>query len=481
MKKNVLSKLGTVIVLSGLVFVMTIGLPKNAKAVPSFARQTGLACDVCHTVFPHLTPFGRNFKLHGYTIDYVDQIKSDDKSMPGLAINKVPMLSARLVARWNNQQGGNNGIVPRGIATGGQGFVSYPSGYGDTDVLNLLADSSIYVGGKIGPHIGTLIELTGINDEGGTLGLGIFDLAFVGSDTTFAGKTLSYGFRAVDTVGMADPSNTFGMWGLTSTLMGMSTHNTLLDTNTAFVEGGELYGMWGDFTDGGLYACVGAYHPTKNQTLTGYVQGGVAGTGVFNGSSTVDPGVRVSYYLPEFNNVYVEIGGFGYFGNERMTQPISSLVNPNYLDNYTNYGVDLQAQYLANNNLAELYVLYQSENDSKFYGVDQYSGTSFSNSGTSVSRNGLGVMADYYYKRTYGAYVKYLSTSSSQVSDMDVQSLVAGLSWYPYQNVNLLLEHSFFMKYNPGVAQYAALAQVPTSNISPSDFDVTAIKLEYLF
>ena len=40
---------------------------RDAHAVPSFARQTGLACSACHTVFPELNAFGRAFKLHGYT------------------------------------------------------------------------------------------------------------------------------------------------------------------------------------------------------------------------------------------------------------------------------------------------------------------------------------------------------------------------------------------------------------------------------
>lgn len=75
-------------------------------AIPSFARQTGLACDVCHTVFPHLTPFGRNFKIHGYTYDYSELIKAiraaakerakEEGGLPNLAINKIPMLSIRI-------------------------------------------------------------------------------------------------------------------------------------------------------------------------------------------------------------------------------------------------------------------------------------------------------------------------------------------------------------------------------------------------
>ena len=46
---------------------LTIGLTRSAQALPSFARQTGQPCGTCHTSFPGLTPFGRRFKLLGYT------------------------------------------------------------------------------------------------------------------------------------------------------------------------------------------------------------------------------------------------------------------------------------------------------------------------------------------------------------------------------------------------------------------------------
>ena len=39
-----------------------------ANAVPAFARQTGQNCVACHVSFPELTPYGRWFKLSGYTI-----------------------------------------------------------------------------------------------------------------------------------------------------------------------------------------------------------------------------------------------------------------------------------------------------------------------------------------------------------------------------------------------------------------------------
>ena len=45
-----------------------IGLASPAVAVPSFARQTGQECPACHVSWPELTPYGRYFKLTGYTI-----------------------------------------------------------------------------------------------------------------------------------------------------------------------------------------------------------------------------------------------------------------------------------------------------------------------------------------------------------------------------------------------------------------------------
>src|ERR1700694_5689231 len=53
-----------VVVLAGY---LTIGFAPPAQALPSFARQTGQPCGTCHTSFPGLTPFGRRFKMLGYT------------------------------------------------------------------------------------------------------------------------------------------------------------------------------------------------------------------------------------------------------------------------------------------------------------------------------------------------------------------------------------------------------------------------------
>ncbi|HTL93111.1 MAG TPA: hypothetical protein VL176_12230, partial [Steroidobacteraceae bacterium] len=46
---------GAMVILAAV--LLTMAAP--AGAVPSFARQTGRACEACHTVYPELTHFGR--------------------------------------------------------------------------------------------------------------------------------------------------------------------------------------------------------------------------------------------------------------------------------------------------------------------------------------------------------------------------------------------------------------------------------------
>src|ERR1700731_5307551 len=75
----------------------TLGIvcTERANAVPSFSRQTGLACNVCHSNPPELTAFGRLFKLNGYTlIEKKADVTIEDKD---LKINRYFPLSVMLL------------------------------------------------------------------------------------------------------------------------------------------------------------------------------------------------------------------------------------------------------------------------------------------------------------------------------------------------------------------------------------------------
>jgi len=60
-----------VVAVAGLLGLLT---STGADAVPSFARQTGQACNICHTSFPALTPYGRTFKLTGYVLSKSEKV-----------------------------------------------------------------------------------------------------------------------------------------------------------------------------------------------------------------------------------------------------------------------------------------------------------------------------------------------------------------------------------------------------------------------
>ncbi|MFA5983745.1 MAG: cytochrome C [Methylococcaceae bacterium] len=73
----------------------------NTSALPSFTRQTGVACNQCHTQSfgPNLTPFGRSFKLNGYV----------QGGASGLA-EKLPPLSGIVQGTFTHTDKGQDGL-----------------------------------------------------------------------------------------------------------------------------------------------------------------------------------------------------------------------------------------------------------------------------------------------------------------------------------------------------------------------------------
>jgi hypothetical protein len=57
------------IILTIFIFVL---FPSNSEAIPAFARKTDMACSTCHTAWPALNPFGRQYKEHGYRLGHLE-------------------------------------------------------------------------------------------------------------------------------------------------------------------------------------------------------------------------------------------------------------------------------------------------------------------------------------------------------------------------------------------------------------------------
>lgn len=122
------STLGRLLVFGVLAAALAMTFPvSEAYAVPSFARQTGMPCTSCHTAFPQLTPFGRAFKLYGYTMS------SHQSNLPPLAM----MLQ------------GAPGFTHTDKA---QPAADIPSGFSNNDNFSLNQLSFFYAGRLFGPY-----------------------------------------------------------------------------------------------------------------------------------------------------------------------------------------------------------------------------------------------------------------------------------------------------------------------------------------
>ena len=101
--------LSAILVRAATIVVLAVGLfSRPALSLPLYARQTGQPCATCHTAFLELTPFGRRFKLGGYTLD------GGDWKGPPFAV----MLQPTFTHTQDAQPGGvagfgvNNNLVP---------------------------------------------------------------------------------------------------------------------------------------------------------------------------------------------------------------------------------------------------------------------------------------------------------------------------------------------------------------------------------
>ena len=165
---------------------------RDAYAVPSFARQTGLACSSCHTVFLELTPFGRAFKLHGYTTQGMKELEEPgtDKAPP-MNINRTFPLSVMLqtsVTRTDAKQPDTQ-----------NGNVEFPQ------------QLSLFLAGEITPHIGTFIQAT-YTSQDDHISLDNTDIRYADS-TQIGGKELIYGVTLNNNPTVEDLWHTTPAWG----------------------------------------------------------------------------------------------------------------------------------------------------------------------------------------------------------------------------------------------------------------------------
>src|SRR6185437_10364521 len=203
-----------------------IDVPK-AQALPSFARQTGQQCAACHNGFPELTPYGRLFKLNGYTF--------------GGGTSKYPPIAAMAIFDFTNTKGNVQGGTPH---------------YGDNNNAAFNA-ASLFYGGEILPNLGAFMQVT-YDGLGRAFSWDNTDIRYARTTNLFGAETV-LGVSINNNPTVTDVWNTTPAWGYPFQASGLAPSPaaaTMIEGEfSRLVAGATAYAYW----DRLVYVEVGAY------------------------------------------------------------------------------------------------------------------------------------------------------------------------------------------------------------------------------
>jgi hypothetical protein len=254
-----------------------------ALALPSFAIQTGQPCAACHigAFGPQLTPYGRDFKLHGY-------VNSDGKD------HGLPLAFTTQTSFTHTQEPQAGGAAP--------GFKA-----NDNFAVDQL---SIYYAGKIAPNLGGFVELN-YNGVEQRASLNNLDIRYA-SEGQLLDLDVLWGITANNNPTVQDPWNSTPAWGFpynSSALAPTPMAATLVDGGLGQrVVGVGAYTLWNDF----LYLESDVYKGLDAPTLNALGQ-------------VPDDGDQTTALLPyarfalikDWERHHAEIGGYALSANVR--------------------------------------------------------------------------------------------------------------------------------------------------------------------
>jgi hypothetical protein len=401
-----------------------------AQAVPSFARQTGMACEACHTVWPELTHFGRMFKASGYVIDNLKQVKGVTPQREEiLELAGLPPLSLMVQASYTSTAKAQPDSSGKGEAQ--NGTVAFPQ------------QVSLFYAGKIAPHLGAFLQLT-YGYDSGTIGIDNTDIRFADLKILPGDESLVYGLSLNNNPTVQDLWNTTPAFGFpyaaTVAAPGIPYASQIDGTRGQDVAGLTAYAFWNE----SLYGEVGVYRSAKQGTGTGPLDSTTPG-GVIAGSA---PYWRVAYeqnwgrnsleagmYGATFK-VYPDAGsGYG--------QPLTGPT-----DRYQDVAEDVQYEFIGDLHIFTIEATHIHENQS----LDASFAINLA-ANTSNSLNTSRAYATYYYKRKIGGTAGVFSTTGSVDATLapnspDTKGWIAELNYLPWLNTKFSLQYTNYSKYS---------------------------------
>jgi hypothetical protein len=410
-----------------------------ARALPSYARQTGQQCVACHNGFPELTPYGRQFKLNGYTLSTFDA-------------PKVPVAALIIETFTHTEKALAQPIVP----------TTKRNNNLETDAAN------VYYAGKITPHVGAFVQALW-SPLTHRLQLFTTDVRYSNSARLF-GHDTTYGLSFNNDPGITDPWNTAqSFWTYpyeTSHVIGGPEATTAIQGRYRLqIVGANAYASWNRlvYADVGLYSSVGA--------------GTLNDVGITSrGASAIDgeaPYWRLAVE-PAWGHSTLELGTFGLYMNVDPHR-ITSAGTDHTLD----VGFDTQYQYMADRHsfsvTASDIIENSTLNASKTLGFS---------TNRHDSMNAVNIKATYIYDQTYGGNLGYFQTTGSRDQDLygaasaggrpNTSGWITEVDYYPFDrggpkfwrelNFKLGLQYTYYTSYDGGAADYGGTGRSASDN-----------------
>ena len=424
MKNKFISKASLAIT---IIFVLSITI--KSWAIPSFARQTGMSCNTCHTIFPELNAFGRQFKLNGYTLVGIPTVLAQsDSETTILSLVKTSPFSAMMQASYTYKSKEQPGTL--------NGNFSFPQ------------QLSLFIAGALTPKMGAFMQIT-YNDQSGTLGIDNTDIRYA-DQTELANQSFTYGITFNNNPSVQDIWNSTPAWKFpyaSSSTSPTPSAATLIQGGLAQkVAGLGLYSLWNNllYTEVSLYKSAQQGHVNPPDSTS---------VGVLK---SLAPYWRVALQQ-QFDDFYLEVGTFG----------LSAAMYPagivGLTDQYTDLGFDLNFEKAIGNNMFTAHGSYIHESRSLDASVAK--GGAFNTSG---KLNSLQIAGNYYLHSQIGFSLGYFSLSGDGDAILyapagvtgslnglpDSNGFTAEFNYLPWLNTKLSVQYVAYNKFNGNSSNY---------------------------
>jgi hypothetical protein len=421
------------VLLFPIAWLLVVSEP-SARAVPSYSRQTGLSCATCHYAPPELTPFGRKFKLEGYTFT-TKAVVSDDKKdhNSGLQLLEAFPISVLFDTSFTSTKS------PQPSTQNGN--FEFPQ------------DASLFLAGSWGSHVGSFLQVT-YDSQADHFTWDNTDIRFANSNKQLFGKSFTYGATLNNNPTVEDLWNSTPAWGFpwVSTNVAPSPSAAALVNGSLAQDVAGLggYGMWNDhlYIVGTLYRSEHIGGPQPNP-----------GTGFAFNIRGIAPYWRVAWQTSTENN-NLEIGTYG------MHMKSSPSAITGLTDGYTDWAADFQYDRTIpqfKNDVVSFRGTYIRENSSL--------GATFAAGGAAQTRHHLNttqINAEYHFgtrlSRTFGFFdisgtadpllFAQAPVSGSANGSPASKGYILNLSWWPQQNIDLAVQYTGYWQFNGAGTNY---------------------------